>query len=86
VIEIVDVVSTGAAQSGKTTIYKLFKIMHDNGFSDREKQNIKEIIILNINLFLSRVLSSSPLGHLPPELQVCNLTILILIPNLCFIL
>jgi len=60
----------GAAHSGKTTIYKLLKIIHDQGFSDREKQTIKEIIILNINTFLNKVLNTNVfLNNLTPELQ-----------------
>ncbi len=38
----------GAGESGKSTILKQMKLLHDNGFSNEEKEAFKEIIFSNL--------------------------------------
>lgn len=39
--------TTGAGESGKSTILKQMKMIHDNGYSTEEKEAFKEVIFSN---------------------------------------
>lgn len=62
----------GTGESGKSTVLKQMKILHFQGFSDREKMEQAEIIRDNLHDSLCEVLKHLPkLGlHLDPQNQV----------------
>ena len=48
----------GAGESGKSTILKQMKLLHDNGFSDEEKEAFKEIIFSNLIQSIKTILDA----------------------------
>jgi len=46
----------GSGESGKTTILKQMKLIHDNGFTQQERENFKEIVQANVKTCMSNIL------------------------------
>jgi len=47
----------GSGESGKTTILKQMKLIHDDGFSEDERENFREIVFSNIRSCMLAILN-----------------------------
>ncbi|KAF8342832.1 heterotrimeric G protein alpha subunit B [Cantharellus anzutake] len=62
---VVQMLLLGAGESGKSTVLKQIKILHQGGFSDEERISFKEIIFANTILSAKAILQAMPTLLLP---------------------
>jgi guanine nucleotide-binding protein G(i) subunit alpha len=57
----------GSGESGKTTILKQMKLIHDHGFTQSERDNFKEIVYANVKTCMSNILMAMDKLEIPLE-------------------
>uniref|UniRef100_A0A0K0E5W8 Guanine nucleotide binding protein, alpha subunit n=1 Tax=Strongyloides stercoralis TaxID=6248 RepID=A0A0K0E5W8_STRER len=57
----------GGSECGKTTIFKQMRVLHLNGFTDADKDQYKEMIIINTIQSLGQLLDASKKFKISPE-------------------
>jgi hypothetical protein len=65
--------STGAGESGKSTIVKQMKIIHENGFSKDERLQVRDVVHGNVIFCMQSILRALPQLEieLPAQYKVC---------------
>lgn len=65
---------SGTGESGKSTIFKQTRILHDSGFSDEERLSYVQIIQSNVMNVVATLIRSCRAMKLPvsQEIEVCQ--------------
>eukprot|EP00122_Pirum_gemmata_P015808 Pgem_evm1s14782 len=60
----------GAGESGKSTVVKQMKIIHDDGYSDAERAAYKDVVCGNVVLSMQCILNAVQSKVLEPEVVI----------------
>jgi hypothetical protein len=60
---------TGTGESGKSTIWKQIKIVHANGYTDKELQEKSSLVLLDLFNCVTQVLENQNIERIAEEIQ-----------------